>query len=594
MWRWSRGWWAWLAAVLAVSVAVPLQAGQGPERFVGPSSQALLQLFEDYWGWRLSVEPELATAVGVNDYNDRWRDWSAAGRARDRAAREEFLQKAMYLSPGTLSPAHLFKAYLLEYDLRSWLAAEPYLNAIEPLSPLTGAHNAVFEVIDQMPAATPRDYEHILARLTALPTYIDQHIALMRERMAAGLAQPAVVVDIVLDQVRAQAATPASASPLLAAFRAFPSLIPAAQQESLRARAADAYDTQFVPSWLRLAAFLDATYRAGARPDVGLGSARGGREAYDVLVRTFTTTRLTAEQVHAIGLAEVARIEAEMLAIAVSAGAETIAVYERRLKADPAMRFADQAEMLSYARDVLGRLQPVLPRLFAHVPRTAVGVRAIPPDQEANMASNYVSGTPDGARQGWFNMNTYQPREQVRYPIEALVLHEAVPGHHLQRGLALEMTDLPQFQKVMSATAFTEGWALYAESLGSELGVVYREPATRFGRLASERFRAVRLVVDTGLHAFGWSRDRARAYMTEHAPDASLAEVDRYIAWPGQALAYKSGELKIRELRRKAEQALGPAFDPRDFHDVVLRNGSIPLDMLEEEVTGWLAARRAN
>jgi prolyl oligopeptidase len=246
--------------------------------------------------------------------------------------------------------------------------------------------------------------------------------------------------------------------------------------------------------------------------------------------------------------------------------------------------------MLSYARNVLRRLQPELPKLFSRVPKMALGVRPIPAEQEASAASNYTPGTPDGTRQAWFNLNTYRPEAQVKYPIEALVLHEAVPGHHLQTALALELPDVPDFQRVLAVTAFSEGWALYAESLGPALGV-YREPATRFGQLASERFRAVRLVLDTGIHAFGWSRDRARDYFAQHVPDQSLAEVDRYIAWPGQALAYKAGELKIRELREKAQRALGERFDLRAFHDVVLRNGELPLDMLEEEVDAFIGLR---
>jgi uncharacterized protein (DUF885 family) len=216
-------------------------------------------------------------------------------------------------------------------------------------------------------------------------------------------------------------------------------------------------------------------------------------------------------------------------------------------------------------------------------------VRPIPPDREASQASNYVAGTADGSRQAWFNMNTYRPRDQVKYVVEALVLHETIPGHHLQVGLSRELEGVPQFQRSFSASAFAEGWALYAEGLGATLGVVYRDPPTRFGRLASERFRAVRLVVDTGLHAMGWSRERAREYFAAHAPSQSLAEVDRYIAMPAQALGYKLGQLKILELRERAEKALGSRFDLRLFHDVVLRNGTIPLDLLEEEVDTYIS-----
>jgi prolyl oligopeptidase len=249
--------------------------------------------------------------------------------------------------------------------------------------------------------------------------------------------------------------------------------------------------------------------------------------------------------------------------------------------------------MLQYAREVLARVEPQLPRIVSRMPRMKVGVRPIPPDREASTASNYTAGTSDGARQAWFNMNTYQPRERRKYTVEALVLHETVPGHHLQVGLARELEGVPEFQKVFAASAFSEGWALYAESLGGDLGV-YRDPATRFGQLASELFRAVRLVVDTGMHAMGWSRERARDYFAEHVPAQSLAEIDRYIARPGQALAYKLGELKIKELRRKAERELGPAFDIRLFHDAVLQNGALPLDFLDEQIDRYIAAAKSN
>jgi uncharacterized protein (DUF885 family) len=310
---------------------------------------------------------------------------------------------------------------------------------------------------------------------------------------------------------------------------------------------------------------------------------------YDVAVRFHTTTGMTAEQIHALGLKEVERLDREMERIARADGFSGPATeYEAQLGARPGARFTSQEEMLAYARDVLARLQPSLPRLFKRVPKMQVLVRPIPADREASTASNYEAGTTDGARPAWFNMNTYRPQEQEKYPIEALVIHETVPGHHLQIATAREIEGLPEFRKVFGTTAFIEGWALYAESLGPELGTAYRDPSTQFGQLASEKFRAVRLVVDTGLHVMGWSRDRAREYFMRNVPGQSIAEIDRYIAWPGQALAYKVGQLKIRELRTRAEQELGSRFDVREFHDVVLRDGALPLDLLEAQVQRYI------
>jgi len=403
-----------------------------------------------------------------------------------------------------------------------------------------------------------------------------------------------VVVDLVIDQVAAQRGAAPFESPLLAAFARFLDAMPATAQRRLRADAVAAYTQQFVPAWTRFETYLRDRYRPRARSQAGLSGWKDGQTAYARLIKHFTTTSGTAASIHQLGLREVERIERDMQAIARDYGfTGSLSAFEQDLANRPGMKFESQDEMLAYASDVLNALLPSMPQLFLHQPRATVGVRPIPPDREAATASNYVAGTADGSRQAWFNMNTYRPRDQVKYTIEALVLHETVPGHHLQVGLARELEGVPQFQRSFSASAFSEGWGLYAESLGTALGVVYRDPPTRFGRLASERFRAVRLVVDTGLHAMGWSRDQAREYFAAHAPSQSLAEVDRYIAMPAQALGYKLGQLKILELRDRAQKALGSRFDLRVFHDVVLRNGTLPLDLLEEQVDAYIADTRS-
>jgi uncharacterized protein (DUF885 family) len=281
-----------------------------------------------------------------------------------------------------------------------------------------------------------------------------------------------------------------------------------------------------VPAWTRFETFLRDRYRPRARTQPGLSAWKDGSAAYARLIKHYTTTSSSPEQVHQLGLREVERLEREMQTIARDYGfTGTLSAFERDLADRPGMKFESQDEMLAYASDVLSALQPAMRQLFLHLPRARVGVRPIPADREASQASNYVAGTADGSRQAWFNMNTYRPRDQVKYTVEALVLHETIPGHHLQVGLARELEGVPTFQRSFNASAFSEGWGLYAEGLGSTLGVVYRDPPTRFGRLASERFRAVRLVVDTGLHAMGWSRDRAREYFAAHAPSQSLAEI---------------------------------------------------------------------
>ncbi len=587
------------AGILAVGIWVVVATAdgraQGPERFSGPSSQSLLQLFDEYWEWKIAHHPEIATRVGRREHNARWTDRSKASRDRELADLREYLQRAMYLSPGTLTPSMQLSAFLLEHDIRDQIDSEPYLAATSLVSQMTGVQNDVFQTVDQMPAATVADYENIVARLRALPAHIDQTIAQAQEHIDAGLTQPAGVVDLVLDQLAAQRRAAPLESPLLAAFLDFPESIPATAQRRLRADAIDAYTKDFVPAWTRFETFLRDRYRPRARTQAGLSAWKEGQTAYARLIKHYTTTSGSPGDIHQIGLREVERIEREMQAIARDYGfTGPLSAFEQELANRPGMKFESQDEMLAYATDVLKALQPTMSQLFLRQPRATVGVRPIPPDREASQASNYVAGTADGSRQAWFNMNTYRPRDQVKYTVEALVLHETVPGHHLQIGLARELEGVPTFQRSFAASAFSEGWGLYAESLGTTLGVVYRDPPTRFGRLASERFRAVRLVVDTGLHAMGWSRDRAREYFQAHAPSQSLAEIDRYIAMPAQALGYKLGQLKMLELRDRAQKALGSRFDLRQFHDAVLRNGTIPLDLLEEQVDTYIseAARR--
>jgi uncharacterized protein (DUF885 family) len=584
------------AGILIVGLCALAPIGgraQGPERFSGPSSQSLLQIFDEYWEYKIARHPELGTSAGRREHNARWTDRSKAARDKELYDLKEDLQRAMWFSPGTLTPSMRLSAYLLESDIRDQIDSDPYLDAITLVSQADGVHNRVFAVVDQMPAQTVLDYENIVARLRALPAYVDQTIEEVQEHVDAGLTQPAIVVDLMLDQLAAQKKPAPFDSPLLAAFEHFPDSIPVSAQRRLRAEAAAAYAQQFVPAWTRLETFLRDRYRPKARTQAGLIAWKDGATAYARLIKHYTTTNASPDQVHQIGLREVDRLEQEMTAIARDYGfSGSLAAFQQELGNRPGMHFESQDEMLAYASDVLKAVQPTLPQLFLHQPRAAVGVRPIPPDREASTASSYSAGTADGSRQAWFNMNTYRPRDQVKYTVEALVLHETIPGHHLQVGLARELEGVPQFQRAFGASAFSEGWGLYAESLGTTLGVVYRDPPTRFGRLESERFRAVRLVVDTGIHAMGWSRERARGYFAAHAPSQSLAEVDRYIARPGQALGYKLGQLKIVELRDRAQKALGPRFDLREFHDEVLRNGSIPLDLLEEQVDTYIAQAR--
>jgi prolyl oligopeptidase len=539
--------------------------------------------FKSYFEETLKDDPEYATNVGRHEYDDRWTDLSKAGREARLAHMRSRLAELGKYDWGSLSEQDQLSARLLKYELTSQLEANDLQTHLLRVGQLYGFHNRVYLTMDRMPARTAKDYQNILARLHAIPTYIDQNIVILDEAIQEGWVQPKIVVDLVSNQIAAQIAQEKKNSALLAPFRNFPSNFTPEQQTKLRDEADSFYDKEFLPAWRKLQNYITSTYAPKARKTDGIGGAPGGKEAYAILVRRLTTTNATPEQIHKKGEEELARLEAEMLGIARETGFNgTLPEFEKKLDAMPEMHFRSKEEMLIYARNVAKIIEPELPNLFRRIPLMLYGVRPIPPDREAATATNAQAPAPDGSTPGWFNLNTYQPEKQVRYDKQALVLHEAVPGHVFQGSVARSLTNIPEFRKFYGNSAYAEGWALYCESLGTKLGV-YKDPYDRFGQLASERFRAVRLVVDTGLHSQGWTREQAISFFREHASEVSLAEVDRYISWPGQALSYKMGQLEIMKLRKEAEQKLGSKFDIREFHDVILRDGALPLELLDEQ-----------
>ncbi len=553
-------------------------------------AQSLGDFFKETFEERLRDDPEFATTVGRHDYDDRWTDCSATGRTQRRAHLERRLEQLNGFPSASLSGQDRLTVRLLQYDFRSQIEAFEVETHLVPAGLFLGFHNNVYRVIDLMPARTVHDYENLLARLRAVPAYVDQNMEIQDESIARGMTQPRVVVDLIADQFAAQIRQDSGNTPLLAAFRRFPSNLPHAEQTRLRAAAVDAYDHQFLPAWRKYQDYLKGKYAPKARPRDSVSSMTRGREAYAILVRRFTTTNMTPQAIHKLGEEEVARMETEMRTLLQQVGfTGTIAEFEKQIAASPAQHFQTKDEMLAYCRNIAKIIEPELPNLFRKIPILLYGIRPIPPDREASEATYAQAPAPDYSAPGWFNLNTFQPEKQVKYDKESLVLHEAVPGHIFEVTLARALEGLPDIRKFYRNSAYGEGWALYTESLGSQLGV-YRDPYSHFGQLASERFRAVRLVVDTGIHEEGWTRQQAIEFFGQHAPDISLAEVDRYIAWPGQALSYKIGQLRIRQLRMLAEQQLGARFDVRDFHDAVLRNGRLPLELLEEEVREYIRA----
>jgi len=550
----------------------------------------LATFFSQYFEERLRDEPEFATNVGRHEYDDRWSDLSAQGREQRRSHLLQRLEQLKKFPSEQVSEQDQLSINLLRYDLSTQLESFDLETYLLRVGQMYGSHNRVYLTIDRMPNRTVQDDQKIIARIRAVPTYVDQNIAVMDEAMARGWTQPKIVVDLVIEQLTKQVAQDASTSPLLEFLKKMPANIPEAERARLSKEAADAFENEFRPSWRKWLAYMKDTYLPRARPAIGISSLPQGREAYEILIRRLTTTNVTPEEIHRTGEAEVKRIEEEMLAIARQTGFNgSVSELELKLADAPEQRFHSKEEMLVFCRNAAKIIEPELPNQFKHIPMLLYGIRPIPEDREQATASNAQAPMPDGSAPGWFNLKAYEPEKQVRYDKEALVLHEAVPGHIFQGSLARSLKDLPDFRRFYGNSAYAEGWALYAESLGSQLGV-YRDPYSRFGQLASERFRAARLVIDTGIHAMGWTREQAQDYLRKHAPTQAQSEVDRYISWPAQALSYKMGQLKIMELRKNAEQRLGPKFDVRDFHDAVLRNGSLPLELLDQQVGKYVSS----
>jgi uncharacterized protein (DUF885 family) len=577
-----------LLAILFLLAALP--AGAAPNAAV----RQLHQLFDEEWERALRDSPESASYFGDARYNDRWTDLSpAAIEAREQADRATLKELAL-IPRGKLPPAEqvnydLFKRqYELSVDYQRFKLDQM------PLSPTNwDGFGSATTLARIMPLATVKDYEDWLRRLQAYGALVDQNIALMRQGMQEGRVPAREPMQRIPAQVRAYAAGKPEDSPLYAPFTRIPAAIAPADAERLRAAGAAAVRDTVNPAWRRLGEFLEKEYLPACRASFAAEALPDGVAYYALRVRHMTTTELTPDQIHEIGLKEVARIRAEMERIMAQVKFKgSLPEFFRFLRSDKRFFFKTGQELFDAYALLTKRIDPELVKLFGRLPRTPYGLVAIPEGEAPNATTAYYQGpSDDGSRAGYYYVNLYKPETRPKWEMEALSVHEAVPGHHLQIALARELGDLPKFRRLGGYTAFVEGWGLYSESLGGELGL-YRDPYSRFGQLTYEMWRAVRLVVDTGLHHKGWTRQQAIGYFKANAAKTEndiAVEVDRYISWPGQALAYKIGELKIQELRARAKAKLGDAFDVRHFHDVVLGNGAVPLDVLESVVDAWIA-----
>ena len=588
------------ARLVVVAAAFTLQAA--PARAAGPPDPAqtarLHALFDAKWEADMRRYPDYATYVGDHRYGDRLYDATPATRAAEFAAARAALAQAQAIRRDALSPPDQVSLDVFIDGTKRDLSFEPFAGYRSMSLGARGGFQSDFaELLAASPVANRAQVEQMLARMAAYPKRVDQELLHLREGMALGWVPPRNVLDRVLAQLDAQLAPAIESGPFFLPFTKLGSDISAAEQSALRAAAVQAIDTHVLPALRRLRRFVADDYMAGAPADGALSRYPGGDRAYAALLRAHTTTELSAAQIHAIGLRELSRLRSEMEAAVKEASKESgsdgdFARFVEHLNTDPKFFHTGPDALLAGYREIAKRIDPELPRLFAVLPRAPYGVRAMPAHMGAEIGDSYDPPTLDGTRPGWFNANAQAWRIRPIWSMEWLVAHEAVPGHHLQFARAAELGELPRFRRSGGYTVYGEGWALYAETLGFELGL-YKDPNSRFGHLQAQAFRAARLVVDTGLHAFGWTRQQSIDFMVERTGQSLpfvTSEVDRYYSWPGQALAYMIGELKIIELRDRAKAALGARFDIRRFHGVVLDLGSVPLPVLEREVDEWIAA----
>jgi uncharacterized protein (DUF885 family) len=583
-----------LTASCAPSTIAPPAAPSAPARAITP--EALHALFAEEWDYAMKEAPAYASRIGDRRFDDRWPDVSPAANERRAAHDREVLGRLRVIDPRALPAQDRVSFALFLRERESTVEGLTFRLGHLAVDQAGGIQSAD-ELSDELPFRDAHDYSAWIARLRALPAYVAQTTELLREGVKERIVHPRVVMERVPAQIAKQIVDDPEKSPFFAPFRRMPASILAADRERLTREARAAIAGGVVPAYRRFQDFFAGEYLPACFPAVGAWQLPRGDEAYAYLARMHTTTPIRPQEAHDLGLREVARIRGEMLGVMQQVGFKgQLPEFFAWLRSDPQFFYGDRAALLEAYRATAKRIDPALVRMFRTLPRTPYGVEPIP-DAIAPDTTTAYYGEPseDGTRAGTFYVNLYRPEARPKWEMMALAMHESVPGHHLQIALAGEQQGLPEFRRHAGWTAFVEGWGLYAESLGDEMGL-YDDPYAKFGQLTYEMWRAVRLVVDTGIHAMHWERQRAIDYFLENTPKTVLDvtnEVDRYIVWPGQALAYKVGQLEIRRLREEARVALGDRFDIRDFHDVVLHDGAIPLDVLATEVASWIASRKA-
>ncbi|HEY5776547.1 MAG TPA: DUF885 domain-containing protein [Xanthomonadales bacterium] len=560
-------------------------------------SQRFEEIVAMTYDYTMLSYPEFATFLGDPRGQDRWSDQSEAmtlQRQKDTLALVAALEN---VNRDALSASEQVNYDLLYNSQVLEVEGQQFPGDMMPVNQMGGVQQDIAQMMAISRPKNAKDYANMIARLNKTPEVVEQTIAWMRKGMAAGVTPPAVTLRDVPQQIRNQLVDEADQSPMLGAFKQFPASVDSLQQATLKKQAETAYSENVAPAFEKLLVFMENEYLPAARESIAMRDLPNGEAWYAYNVKRSTTTDLTPEQIHQIGLDEVKRIRGEMEEIIRFSGFEgSFEAFLVFLRTDPQFYHQTREDLLREYRDIAKRADPELMKLFGKLPRTPYGVVPVPAYAEKSQTTAYYQpGSVKAGRPGNFYANTYALDTRPRWEMEALTLHEAVPGHHLQIALQDELEDVPWFRRVGSYTAFIEGWGLYSESLGEDMGF-YQDPYSKFGQLTYEMWRAIRLVVDTGMHQLGWSRQQAIDYFMANAGKQEhdvVVEVDRYIVWPGQALAYKIGELKIKELRAFATDVLGEAFDIREFHDEVLGRGAVPLSVLEANIRAWVATKKA-
>ncbi len=556
---------------------------------------ALNGLFQQYWDETLEHRPEFASTIGDKRYNDKLTDYSVKAENAWLEREQNLMLRLAAVDPAGLNDAEKTSRELLLRRIADDEEGAEFKEWEMPVNQMGGIYSEYPQLVAELSFNAVKDYDDWIARLRAIPDAFDQVTTNMSIGMDDHRIPPKYLLEKMLEQVKQLASQKPEDSPLAMPLKKFPATIPAAEQERIKQEMLGVIGKRVLPAYTRFAHFLEVSYIPAGRAEPGISSLSDGAKYYQYLIRRTTTTDLTAEKIHQIGLDEVKRDEADMLAIAQKLGFQDLKSFRASLKSNPKLKATSRESLLDAYRGYLGPMQAKLPSLFGRLPKAPFEVTAVPDYLEKTSApAYYEAGSPDGSRPGRLRIDTYNATDRNLYAVESIAYHEGLPGHHLQISIARELTDVPTFRKYGRYTAFSEGWGLYAERLGKDVGF-YQDPYSDYGRLEADIWRAIRLVVDTGVHSQHWTRQQMVDFFHDHSAidETSIqAEVDRYIAWPSQALAYKIGQLKILELRDRAKKELGDKFDIRAFHDQVLDAGAMPLDLLDERINGWISSRK--